>query len=166
MGPIEGILFELSTDDILDIVALAGMPVESALTENENAYDKNRKRAYRPRIQGAYNKLPPAQQRRAVLNLAKELSNRGRAGHLDDALRKIGWHYVGDELVPIQALDPADLDNVPEKPTPILVKAASRLRDDPTGAISAACGAVDSVTVQIYQKYKLGNSVKLPFKSE
>ena len=37
-----------------------------------------------------------------------------------------------------------------------MVKAADRLLDDTTGAISAACGAVDSVTEGIFEAHNLG----------
>ena len=61
-------------------------------------------------------------------------------------------------IIPIQLFDPHELAELPPEPRRELVKAAQRFRDgDLSGAISAACGAVENVTAQIYAAANLGN---------
>ena len=60
--------------------------------------------------------------------------------------------------MPVEVIDQSDLDDAPEQAKKDLLKACTRLRDgDLSGAVSAACGAVDSITAKIYKDKKLGD---------
>lgn len=51
--------------------------------------------------------------------------------------------------------------DIPEAAYADIQKAASRLRDgDLIGALSAACGALDAVTSDIYSRHDLGDAGK------
>lgn len=63
-----------------------------------------------------------------------------------------------------EVLDPDDLPELPDASHQDLRKAAQRFRDgDLTGALSAACGAVDAATSQVYEEHHLGDPGKASF---
>lgn len=83
---------------------------------------------------------------------------------LDRVLSRVGWKFSGMELIPIEVFDIAELADIPEAAHADIRKAASRLRDgDLGGALSAACGAHDSVTSDIYSRHGLGDAGKASF---
>jgi hypothetical protein len=80
---------------------------------------------------------------------------------LDTSLRRLGWQFLEGRLLPVEILDRIDVDAVPEGACHDLAKAAARFRDgDLTGALSAACSAVDSACVNIYKSKQLGDAAK------
>lgn len=83
---------------------------------------------------------------------------------LDRVLSRVGWKFSGTTLIPIEIFDVAELADIPETAHVDIQKAASRLRDgDLSGALSAACGALDAVTNDIYSRYDLGDAGKVSF---
>ncbi|ANF57890.1 hypothetical protein [Halotalea alkalilenta] len=83
---------------------------------------------------------------------------------LDRVLSRVGWKFSGTSLVPVDIFDIAELADIPEAAHADIQKAASRLRDgDLSGALSAACGALDAVTSDIYGRYRLGDPGKASF---
>lgn len=83
---------------------------------------------------------------------------------LEKYLSRLGWKLVDGAVIPIEILDLSDLPELQEKAREDLVKAAKRFRDgDLSGAISSACGAVDSVTSTIYEEKELGDAGKASF---
>ena len=164
-GPIQSVLFEFDSDTVKDIVEAAGLNPDWSLTEKEAGTHTTRKRAYRPRIQQEYNMLPPKDKKLFRLNVSREISRRGpdHRERINELLNRVGWALIGEELVTLQLFDPADLSNLPPVAHDDLVKAADRVWSDPTGAISAACGAVDSVTAEIYEDHALGDVRNVSF---
>jgi hypothetical protein len=83
---------------------------------------------------------------------------------LDRVLSRVGWKFSGTALIPIEIFDIAELADIPEAAHADIQKAASRLRDgDLSGALSSACGALDAVTSDIYDRYGLGDAGKASF---
>lgn len=79
-------------------------------------------------------------------------------------LSRLGWKLIDGAVIPIEILDLSDLPELEEKARKDLIKAAKCFRDgDLSGAISSACGAVDSVTSTIYEEKRLGNTGKTSF---
>lgn len=77
---------------------------------------------------------------------------------LESYFARLGWSLYDKSLVPIEILDIAELSELPEDATSDLVKATTRLRDgDLSGAVAAACGAVDKVTTRIYSQENIGD---------
>lgn len=154
-GPIAGLLFELDSDDVQHITELAGLSPDWTLTEKQAFSHKTRKRVYRERIGKLYSKLPDDQKQQFILNIARELikQNQSYRERLNELLQNIGWALIEDRLIQINVLNPFDLINLPKIAHEDLSKAAERLSDDLSGAITAACGAVDSVCNRIYEKY-------------
>ena len=105
--------------------------------------------------------------RRAFVSICCEEMMRRRSDvieELDRVLSRVGWNFSGTTLVPIDVFDVAELADIPEAARADIQKASSRLRDgDLSGALSAACGALDSVTSEIYDRYGLGDTGKASF---
>lgn len=77
---------------------------------------------------------------------------------LERVLSRVGWKFSGTTLLPIEIFDISELQDIPEKAHEDILKAASRLRDgDLSGSLSASCGALDSVTNNIYLEFGLGD---------
>ena len=83
---------------------------------------------------------------------------------LEKYLSRLGWQIIDGNVIPIELLDSIDLQELDEVSRDDLIKSAKRFRDgDLSGAISAACGAVDSITNKIYQNKNLGDPTKASF---
>jgi hypothetical protein len=83
---------------------------------------------------------------------------------LEKYLSRLGWQIIDGNVIPIELLDRIDLQELDEVSRDDLIKSAKRFRDgDLSGAISAACGAVDSITNKIYQNKNLGDPTKASF---
>ncbi len=85
---------------------------------------------------------------------------------LEKYLSRLGWQIIEGNVIPIELLDRTELEELDEVSRGDLIKAAKRFRDgDMSGALSAACGAVDSITNKIYQDKNLGDPNKASFQS-
>ena len=83
---------------------------------------------------------------------------------LDRVLSRVGWKFSGTSLIPTEIFDIGELTEIPQIAHSDIQKAASRLRDgDLSGALSAACGALDTVTNDIYARYNLGDTGSTSF---
>lgn len=98
--------------------------------------------------------------------LVEEMLSRCSAleAQLEKYLTRLGWQVVDNKVLPIEVLDRSDLVELDEAAKRDLIKAATRYRDgDLSGSISAACGAVDGLTIKIYQTYDIGDAAKASF---
>ena len=83
---------------------------------------------------------------------------------LEKYLSRLGWQVIEGAVIPIKILDRSDLEELDEVSRLDLIKSAKRFRDgDLSGSLSAACGAVDSLTNKIYQNRGLGDAAKASF---
>jgi hypothetical protein len=113
-----------------------------------------------------YAALDDAGKRRFVVNAARHLCDRQPQfqERVNDTLRRIGWEIIDGELVALDLIDAQDLAHVPQESRLDLLKAASRVGNDPSGAITAACGAIDILTEAIYRaNQNLGNPADASF---
>lgn len=84
-----------------------------------------------------------------ILSRRPELEER-----LDETLTRLGVTVVDGLVIPMEIFDPVDLEELPGAAGPDLTKAAVRLRNgDLSGAVSAACGAVDSASAEVYDRH-------------
>lgn len=106
-------------------------------------------------------------EKRHFLNIVIEemfTRNSGIEDQLEKYLTRLGWQVLENKVLPIEILDRNDLAELDETAKEDLVKAAARYRDgDLSGSLSAACGAVDSLTVKIYKTHGLGDAAKASF---
>lgn len=117
-------------------------------------------------LDGELSQLAESEYRRTVVFITEILLERRpeHAPPLADDLARHGWGIVDTKLVPLELFDPADLAVLPDSPRAELAKAAARFRDgDLAGAITAACGAVEAVTTEIYRRYALGEPTDASF---
>ena len=102
-GPVFGVLFEDgSSDYILRVLKLIGIPAEFQLTPEESYSHKTRKRAYENRLGPIVAALDETVKRRVTQNLARELakSNDQTAQRLNQALEGVGWTFQDGTLMP------------------------------------------------------------------
>lgn len=86
---------------------------------------------------------------------------------LRESLERLGWTLHKGRLLEVSVLDISELSELPEISHGDLIKAATRLRDgDLSGAVSAACAAVDTVTSNIYQLKDLGDPGSASFQEK
>lgn len=166
-GPIQSALSDLnSSDATLSVVSVAGLPPDRPLTEREDVSERTRVRAYLQMTSQRYVGLDDGGKRRFVVNAARHFFERVPQfrDRINDTLRRIGWEIFGGELVALDLIDAQDLAHVPEESRPDLLKAATRVGNDPSGAITAACGAIDILTEAIYNANPaLGNPADTSF---
>ena len=72
---------------------------------------------------------------------------------LEKDLEKLGWQFIGGDLVPIDLLNNNELKDLPESAHKDLGRAADRLWiGDLDGAITSACGALDNAMETIIEE--------------
>lgn len=92
LGPILGVLFtDGSSDYILRVLSLAGIPTHFDLTKEEAYSDKTRKRAYQKRLAPVLASFSDAQRRRIGENIARELSEGPKSLASAFSKRSVTW---------------------------------------------------------------------------
>src|ERR1700730_15600104 len=82
-------------------------------------------------------------------------------------LRQHEYEFRNGAFLPIALVDDREAPYLPGTAITELSKALSRLAgDDESGAITAACGAVDGTTTALYEKYGLGSSSAASFQAK
>jgi len=106
-----------------------------------------------PAVQQLFGELPFKQKLIALPILAEQVSG----DPIKELLRRHGYQYVNGEFVPVAMLDEREIQYLPASSAELISQAFSRLLDgDENGAITSACGAVDTSTNAIYEKYGFG----------
>jgi hypothetical protein len=136
------------------LAAQAGIDVSRVPSVQKNA-------VVNPAIASAFGELDLEGKRRALPILAEGITSErpeeGRA--LTKLLQRHGYQYLDGEFVPVGLLDEREARYLPATATSELTKAITRLTaNDESGAITAACGAVDATTTALYEKHALGES--------
>lgn len=158
-------LLEFRFDDIKDIVGLAGLnlPKVGHLYSGSGGATKGQ-------LMAAFDiqvgELDERQMVRVVTTVIEEMLRRKDEAleKLSEYLSRLGWSFVEGALVPLTILDTEDLQFLPRVAHKDLLKAAQRMRDgDASGAISAACGAVDAAASQVYFDLALGDPAAASF---
>lgn len=165
-GPLQALLEEVGEgDSVRAILAEAGLPPTRPLTANEAYSHRTRVRAYLEMATASYPGLDDAARRVLVTNVARALVGRipRFEARLDEILRRIGWRYLNGSLILVGIVDEQDLAQVPARARADLLKAAERITTDPSGAITAASGAIDALTEDIYRQHSLGNAGEASF---
>jgi hypothetical protein len=115
---------------------------------------------------GAFAASEDPQQQRALDIIASRLSAR-RPEQVTRILEVHGYALAQGHVVAALPLQAEETQFIPNVAHADLQNALNRLRGEgESGAISAACGAVDSVTSHLYVKYGLGDPGKASFSSK
>jgi len=152
--------------DIKEIVGLAGFDLGSIARLEQKQGGGASKGQLMTGIDQGLNALDAGSQERFIALVAEEVLRRkpDTRQSLDENLSRLGWSLSGNAVIPIAILDAAILEELPPECHRDLTKAAQRLRDgDLSGAISSACGALDSATSAIYASANLGDPTQASF---
>ena len=156
-GPVRSVLEDnFSFGNIKTIVASAGLDM-ARLSEIHPLDSKGELMTAIDQMSG---ELADDKKSRFVAVVIEELVGRRPeiVDRLDGVLRRVEWSLVDGHPLPIRLLDHRELEELPKESRDDLLKAATRFQDgDLSGAISAACGAVESITGKIYAEKNLGD---------
>jgi hypothetical protein len=166
-GGIRPFLDSRTFTEIKTLVGVAGFDLGSiSHLEQKQGGSSATKGQLTNAIDSALGKMKESEQQSFITILAEELLKKDPSiqAQLEENLSRHGWGVIDKRLVFLELFDPIDLAQLPDAPRADLVKAAQRFRDgDLSGAISAACGAVDTITSSIYAECSLGDSTKASF---
>lgn len=146
--------------DIKDLVGLAGIDLTRLADLEQRAGGGASKGQLMTALDREIAGLGHAEKSRILNHLAEEILRQhpDRSELLLGHLERLGWRFAEGKLVPIDIFDVADLTDLPDAARPDLLKAAARFRDgDFSGALGAACAAVDSATNAVYVEHGLGS---------
>jgi hypothetical protein len=148
----------ISANDIFVIGNAAGLDLSNA--------DANRRGPTFRAMLTSFAASEDPQQQRALDIVATRLFAR-RPEQVTRILEAHGYALVQGHVVAALPLQTEETQFIPTVAHADLQKALNRLRGEgESGAISAACGAVDSVTSHLYQKHGLGDSGKASFSTK
>jgi hypothetical protein len=166
---IRACLQELTFYSIKEVSGLAGLnlpAIANLVQEKQGDRPAASKGQLMSAIDGQFGAMQLSDQIRFLTITAEEVLRRQPAieEKLSENLSRLGWAFVGKTLSPIEIFNPADLVELPAAAHKDLVKSVQRFRDgDLSGAVSAACGAVDAATSEIYSSHNLGDPTKASF---
>jgi len=110
---------------------------------------------FRVGVEAAFYKLKRDARLAALRVLGSRLSDNDQVRHL---LMEHGFEYIDGTFVPTGLLDQREARYLPPSSASELAKAMKRLVDgDETGAITSACGAVDTLMQHLYTKPPLSS---------
>ncbi len=146
--------------DIKDIAGLAGADLTQLSQLVQRPEGGASKGQLMTAIDGIFGNMDSAERVRFLRITTEELLSRkpDSEKQLHGYLTRLGWTLYDGKIIPVELLDISELPELPRAAQDDLVKASERLRDgDLSGAVSAACGAVDSVTSEVYLQKSLGD---------
>jgi hypothetical protein len=159
-------LQEFRFDEIKAIAGLAGLDLTAVAHLVQMSEAGATKGRLLSAIDGQFGEMPAVARNRFLTILIEEILRRRPEAEekLSEYLSRLGWSFAGQTLVPLDILDPDALEWTPRECRRDLLKAAQRFRDgDLSGAISAACGAVDAATSTVYEQLGLGDPTQDSF---
>jgi hypothetical protein len=114
---------------------------------------EDRRASVVPAVQRLWTELPYERKVASLPILAESMPG----DTVRNLLRRHGYQYVDGEFVPVAMLDERELTFLPASSAEQIAQAFGRLMDgDENGSITSACGAVDTATIAIYERYGLG----------
>ena len=114
---------------------------------------EDRRASVVPAVQRLFGEMDYAQKIRIVPILTAELN----AESANRVLRPHGYQFIGGHIVSLGLANEKEFQFLPPSSAEEIASAFDRLNNgDEDGAISAACSAVDTATLAIYEKYGLG----------
>ncbi|OPY75313.1 MAG: hypothetical protein A4E64_01944 [Syntrophorhabdus sp. PtaU1.Bin058] len=168
-GALRSELNSLSVQQIRNTVAAAGFDVSSITAKSEARSGLGSKAEVMPAVDRLFRQMPIPAKEVALRILAERLIEGSveLAKSVQEILGKHGYQYVGGSFVPVELLDTREAQFLPASAGAELARATARLAGgDESGAITSACGAVDLVTQQVYEKHGMGDPGKVAFQAK
>jgi hypothetical protein len=151
---ISEVVDRLSIPQIRLAAAAAGVDASKIPAQSEARGGSGSRAEVAPALLRLYGALPLERKERALPILAERVQGDG----LTRLLGRHGYQFSMGALVQVGVLDPRESQHLPQTATSELAKAISRLAgNDESGAITAACGAVDATTTALFEKHNLGD---------
>lgn len=168
-GSIRGIIRDsFSFAQIKDLVGEAGLPIHKLSHLQQKFTGGNSKGQLMDAIDGLVNDLDCNEQDRYVAATITELVRRCKhfIPRLEEALLRVGWGLSGDEPHSLDLQIDIDTAELSERIRTAIANSLKRYRDgDTSGAITAICGVVDSLTEEQYAAHNLGNHRTDPYQT-
>jgi hypothetical protein len=164
-GAIRSSLQSFSFQNIKDIAGLAGINVLALAHLVQRSGGGATKGQLLSAIDGQLREAGERQNRIITIICEQMLQREPRIyDELSENLSRLGWEYVEGKLLPKDLLSADEIGELPAAARPDLAKAAARLRDgDLSGALAAACGAIDAVTANLYDRLEMGDPTRASF---
>ena len=168
-GALRSELNNLSIQEIRNTVAAAGFDVSQITAKAEARSGLGSRAEVMPAVDRLFGQMSGPAQDAALKVLAERLT--GRNSDLDastqDILSRHGYQFVAGGFIPVKDLDAREAQFIPPSAAAELGRAMSRLLDgDYSGAVTSACGAVDLVTQDLYEKHGIGNPGRASFQTK
>jgi len=168
-GALRSELNKLPVQEIRNTIAAAGFDVTKITAKAEARSGLGSGAEVMPAVDRLFGEMPPSAKEAALTILAERLIGKSEdlAKSVQEILGRHGHQYVGGAFVPVHFLDAREAQFLPASASAELARAAARLADgDNSGAITSACGAVDLVTQQVYEKHGMGDPGKVAFQAK
>jgi hypothetical protein len=168
-GALRSELNTLSVEDIRNTVAAAGIDVSRIPAKAEARSGLGSRAEVMPAVDRLFGELSPEAKLTALQILAERLVSKkpDLAASVQAILGRHGYQFISGSFVPVGLLDIRESGFLPQTAASELARATARLMDvDESGAITAACGAVDLATQAIYGKHNLGDPGKVSFQAK
>lgn len=164
-GAIRSELNNLSIPNIRNTVAAAGFDVSVITARSEARGDvaMGSRAEVMPQIDGLFREMGAGNKERSLNILAERLMN----DRLTELLRQHGFQFVNHSLMPIGMIDAKEQHYLPPSSLAEIEKALHRLTGgDESGAITAACGAIDITTQSVYRAQNMGDPGQVSFSAK
>lgn len=168
-GALRSELNKLSVQDIRNTVAAAGIDVTRITAKAEARSGLGSRAEVMPAVDRLFGEMSPSTQVVTLRILAERLiaKNEDLSKSVQEILGHHGYQYIAGSFVQVKLLDMREAQFLPAFASGELARATARLVDGGySGAITSACGAVDLVMQQIYEKYALGDPGKVSFQAK
>lgn len=149
---------EFSFNEIKKIVGLAGFDLVLLSDLEQKSKSGNTKGQLFTAIDKGFGSFDEDEKKHFLCIVIEEMFKRNNdvEKQLEEYLNRLGWQLIDNSIVPVGILDKKDLEEMEDASKTDLLKAAVRFRDgDLSGALLAACGAIQSVVGKIYQSENL-----------
>lgn len=150
----------LSIPGIRGAAAAAGMDPSKIPATSEAKGGMGSRAEVMPAVQKLFGDLTHERKETALPILAEQVMARSDEAkeRLVTLLARHGYQFYKGALIKMGVLDEREAAHLPQIAASELAKAIGRLANgDESGAITAACGAVDATTTSLYEKHKLGD---------
>lgn len=163
-------LNNLSVQNIRNTAAAAGIDVTQITAKAEARSGLGSRAEVMPAIDRLFGEMSTDGQETALLILAERLvtsSSDELASNVQKILGRHGYQFIDGAFIPIGILDARESQFLPTSSASEIARATARLiAEDYSGAITAACGAVDLLTQEVYKIYDLGDPGKVAFQAK
>ena len=155
------VIRNLSIPKIRETAAAAGIDASRIPAGSEAQGGMGSRAEVAPALIRLFSELSSADKKRALPILAGRVFNQSDEARasISSLLKQYGYRYESGTLVREVALDDREARYLPETAMSEIARAMERLAlGDESGAITAACGAIDATATHLYEKHQLGDS--------